>query len=70
METHILASIAITSSCGSVCAVAARCGERLDSGPSAEPTDTRFGAGVLSRFRIRLASHGMERAVCGRLGLR
>ncbi|MCW7944491.1 hypothetical protein AAW14_21335 [Streptomyces hygroscopicus] len=39
-ETHHLASVAITSGCGSVVRVTARCGERLDSGPSAQPTDT------------------------------
>ncbi|WP_433455508.1 hypothetical protein ACQPXS_46080 [Streptomyces sp. CA-142005] len=33
----------------------------------AEPTDTGFDAGVLSRFRIRLARHSMERVVCYRL---
>ncbi|WP_165289343.1 transposase [Streptomyces fodineus] len=33
----------------------------------AEPTDTGFDAGVLSGFRIRLARHGMERVVLGRL---
>ncbi|MFD8220279.1 transposase [Streptomyces sp. NPDC059697] len=33
----------------------------------AEPTDTGFDAGVLSRVRIRLARHGMERVVFDRL---